>query len=73
LGLTDNVPGSHKRKARKEKQHAREKERERRMKKTKRKIEGWVAWTEDKLFQPAVAGGVFAVGTDICICALNVS
>jgi hypothetical protein len=59
---TVNVPGSHKRKVRKEKQHTREKKRERRVRKAERKIEGWVAWTENKLFQPAVAGGIFAVG-----------
>jgi hypothetical protein len=61
--LTVNVPGSQKRKVRKERQHSREKKRERRVKRAERKIEGWVAWTENKLFQPAVAGGIFAVGT----------
>ncbi|KIM23475.1 hypothetical protein M408DRAFT_11503 [Serendipita vermifera MAFF 305830] len=54
---TGNVPGSHKRKARKEKQRARE----RRVRAAERKIDGWAAWTKDKLFQPAVAGGIFAV------------
>jgi hypothetical protein len=55
---TGNVPGSQKRKARKEK----DRKRKRRVEAAERKVEGWMEWTKNKLFQPAFAGGIFAVG-----------
>ncbi|KAG8796843.1 hypothetical protein FRC16_009462 [Serendipita sp. 398] len=56
-GKSGNVPGSRKHKSR----HSKEAERKRQVRRVERKVEGWVDWTKDKLFQPAVAGGVFAV------------
>ncbi|CAG7855194.1 SubName: Full=Related to 40S ribosomal protein S18-Coprinopsis cinerea {ECO:0000313/EMBL:CCA74180.1} [Serendipita indica DSM 11827] len=50
-----HTPDTHKRKSRKDKQ------RKRKARHAERKFEGWIDWTKDKLFQPAVAGGFFAV------------
>lgn len=50
-----NVPGSRKRKARKDKK----KNAERR---AKANVNAWWAWAENAVMQPAVAGGVFSVG-----------
>ncbi|KAG8814508.1 hypothetical protein FRC17_001100 [Serendipita sp. 399] len=55
--VSGNVPGSRKHKSRSTK----ERQRKRQVRRVERKFEGWVDWTKDKLFQPAVAGGVFAV------------
>ncbi|PVF96143.1 hypothetical protein CPB86DRAFT_787292 [Serendipita vermifera] len=52
-----NVPGSQKRKNRKDK----DRKRRRRVEEAEREVETWLVWTKNKLFQPAFAGGIFAV------------
>lgn len=56
--FAENVSGSRKRKARRDKARARQA----RAYRAERKMEGWVDWTKRAIFRPEIAGGVFAVG-----------